>query len=614
MSRIDPRTRDRESPHPPEGSAPHASRDAATTAPGVGLEEQAAQAECLAVAGKSLIAAKTTDDVFHAVGEFFRTVIPGAIVIVNEASADQKHLITRGVVGLEESILMRAVDLVGFEVVGKRSVITDAYRALFAQRSWVKVPGGFAELASNEVPRPLGKTLEKALGIHDAYTIGIADGDTIYGAVHVLTREPGATPPGRIIESLVFSCFLTLSGIDSTRRLLESEARHRMLFDNMSEGFALHEVLFDSDGTPIDSRYVLVNDAYARMTELRASDIIGRTVSEVAPGYGRATLERLARVAHTGEPDRLEYYSVELGAHYEIIAYSPTVNHIATVITDVTSRIRSEAEIRSHRLHLEELVESRTAELRQTNVELKQATSAKSAFLANMSHELRTPLNSIIGFSGILTQGLAGPLTAEQLKQIGMIGTSGRYLLSLIDDVLDLAKVESGRSVIKPEILEVDVVLQDVADAMQPLADEKGIELRVRSEAHGTTLISDCGKLRQILVNLVGNAVKFTGAGHVALIARSTSPGLISFIVEDTGVGISEHDMPLVFSPFTQVGGDDVAKPKGTGLGLALSQQLAAMLGGRITVTSEPDAGSIFTLVLPLSGVRRARTPAADAG
>ncbi len=590
------------------------SGDSVTTDPGFGLEEQAMQAECLAVAGKSLIAAKTADDVFHAVGEFFRSVVPDAIVIVNEASADQEHLITRGVVGLEESILMRAVDLVGFEVVGKRSVITEAYRELFAQRSLVKVPGGFAALASNEVPLRLGKALEKALGIHDAYTIGIADGDTIYGAVHVLTREPGATPPGHIIESLVFSCFLTLSGIDATRRLLESEARHRMLFECMSEGFALHEVLFDAGGTPIDSRYVLVNDAYARMTELSAADITGRTVREVAPEYGTAMLGSLARVAQTGEPGRFDYYSPDLDAHFEVIAYSPAMDHFATVVADVTERITSEEEIRRRRLHLEELVESRTAELRQTNVELKQATSAKSAFLANMSHELRTPLNSIIGFSGILSQGLAGPLTAEQLKQIGMIGTSGRYLLSLIDDVLDLAKVESGKTIVKPEILEVDVVLQDVADAMQPLADEKGIELRVRSDAPGTTLISDCGKLRQILVNLVGNAVKFTGTGHVALIARSASPGLISFIVEDTGVGISEHDMPLVFSPFTQVGGDDVAKPKGTGLGLALSQQLAAMLGGRIAVTSEPDVGSIFTLILPLSGVRRGRAPSADAG
>ncbi|MDP2300030.1 MAG: LytS/YhcK type 5TM receptor domain-containing protein, partial [Actinomycetota bacterium] len=183
--------------------------------------------------------------------------------------------------------------------------------------------------------------------------------------------------------------------------------------------------------------------------------------------------------------------------------------------TDISARKAAEAEEERYREDLEELVAERTSELEQMNAELASATTAKSVFLASMSHELRTPLNSIIGFSGLLAQGMAGPLTDEQRTQIEMIHGSGRHLLALIDDVLDLERVEAGRVEVRPAPFDGVALVAEVIDVMRPLADEKGLELSADVSDSALEIVSDSGKVRQILLNLVGNAVKFTAEGSV---------------------------------------------------------------------------------------------------
>lgn len=239
-------------------------------------------------------------------------------------------------------------------------------------------------------------------------------------------------------------------------------------------------------------------------------------------------------------------------------------------------------------------------ELTRVNDRLEEATRAKSEFLAAMSHELRTPLNSIIGFSGLVMQEFAGPLTAEQRTQIGMIQKSGVYLLSLIEQLLDLSSIEAGRAELCPgEFDPVDVVIE-VADIVAPLAEEKGLELDLELPEDGETVVSDRVRVKQILLNLAANAVKFTDEGRVRIRVQDGPDGACELLVSDTGSGIAPERLSGIFEPFVQMEpARRRAKPAGTGLGLTICREFAAHLGGEIRVTSEVGRGSEFLMRVP---------------
>jgi len=290
------------------------------------------------------------------------------------------------------------------------------------------------------------------------------------------------------------------------------------------------------------------------------------------------------------------------------------VERVVGTHTDITARRLSELELAQHRSHLEESVEARTRELADANEsltrvnrDLAEATAAKSRFFAKMSHELRTPLNSIIGFSGILYGGMAGPLSDEQKYQIGMVHGSGKQLLELVNDILDLSRVEAGKAEVRLESLDPWEVTTEVAEVMRPLAAEKGLELHAETSEPANMIESDREKLRQILTNLVGNAVKFTDSGVVAIRLERGTDARIALVVSDTGPGIPADDIPLVFDVFHQVEMCDGVRPTGTGLGLAISQEYAHLLGGEVTVASEEGNGSVFTLWLPRRSPRAPR-------
>lgn len=261
--------------------------------------------------------------------------------------------------------------------------------------------------------------------------------------------------------------------------------------------------------------------------------------------------------------------------------------------TDVTERKSAELELRRHRDHLEELVEERTREL-------LDASAAKNRFLARMSHELRTPLNSIIGFSSLLSKETAGPLNGEQQSQVEAIHTSGRHLLTLIDAILDLSQAEASKVKLHHGTVEPAQVMAEATDAIRPLAAEKGLELSAEAADSVPAFRSDPGKIRQILLNLLGNAVKFTETGRVGIRLERDGDEGIAFVVSDTGPGIPADELPLVFEAFYQAEAAEGTVPKGTGLGLAISREYAQLLGGEISATSELGEGSVFTLRLPI--------------
>jgi PAS domain S-box-containing protein len=239
-------------------------------------------------------------------------------------------------------------------------------------------------------------------------------------------------------------------------------------------------------------------------------------------------------------------------------------------------------------------------QLREQNVELERASQAKDNFLASMSHELRTPLNAIIGFTGTMLMKLPGPLNAEQEHQLRLVQTSGKHLLSIINDLLDLAKIESGRVQITLEPVDCQRVIEDVVQALQPLAEGKGVTLRIEKFDGPVSATADRRALGQILINLVNNAIKFTDSGEVclSLIPAAEHQGPLRITVRDRGPGIPQADLARIFRAFERSAASAKASDEGTGLGLHISLKLAELLNGAISVSSVVGEGSTFTVSL----------------
>jgi protein-histidine pros-kinase len=238
--------------------------------------------------------------------------------------------------------------------------------------------------------------------------------------------------------------------------------------------------------------------------------------------------------------------------------------------------------------------------LQEKNVELERANQAKDKFLATMSHELRTPLNAVIGFTGLLLMKLPGPLTADQEKQLTMVQSSAKHLLSLINDLLDLAKIDSGNVQMQFKPVACRALVDEVAATLRPTAEAKGLRLMVQLPAQEVSVDTDQRALQQILINLVSNAVKFTDSGTVTVTLENQRATGVSLSVSDTGPGIGADEQARLFHAFTRVGSATArSRIEGTGLGLYLSRKLAELLGGRIELDSEFAHGSRFTLHLP---------------
>jgi signal transduction histidine kinase len=244
-------------------------------------------------------------------------------------------------------------------------------------------------------------------------------------------------------------------------------------------------------------------------------------------------------------------------------------------------------------------------ELEQSNRQLETANRHKSQFLANMSHELRTPLNSIIGFSEVLLDDSWGDLTAQERREfLGNILSSGRHLLRLINDILDLSKVEAGRVELVPERIDVRSISESVLNTIRPLALKKLISIDIEIEPSVTTLVADSDKMRQILYNLLSNAIKFTpDGGRVGLHARHELHEA-RFDIWDTGIGIKPEDQARIFDEFQQVETSTARQYEGTGLGLTLAKRFVEMHGGTIWVESEPGKGSTFAFTIPADAER----------
>ena len=325
---------------------------------------------------------------------------------------------------------------------------------------------------------------------------------------------------------------------------------------------------------------------------------------------------------YEGDPDIRSELCIPLAAGPLVVGVlnveSPQVNAftdddqrllstLASNLTVLIERARLFEEMEAARMALQQRAEA----LEEANVRLRELDRLKSEFLANMSHELRTPLNSVIGFSEVLIDGLVGEVSSEQKECLGNIRSSGKDLLALINDILDLSKIEAGRVELKMATFDVAGLLAEVQVTIRPLIEKKSQVLKIEQAGGLPSLTADRFRIKQALLNLLSNAHKFTLVeGCITLSCRLVDQATMLFSVTDTGIGIKPEDQRIIFDEFRQVDGSASREITGTGLGLAISKRLVEMHGGRIWVESEYGHGATFSLLLPLAGPSAAREEA----
>jgi signal transduction histidine kinase/DNA-binding response OmpR family regulator len=423
-----------------------------------------------------------------------------------------------------------------------------------------------------------------------------------------------------------------------------------------------------------DLTIVGVSDAYLEATMTKRDDVIGRGLFEIFPDNPddpgatgvrnlRASLDRVLQ-HRRGDAMPLQKYDIrrpeEEGGGFEERHWSPfnspvldqdgKIVYIIHRVEDVTEFVklreqdsqqkRATEELREHAARMEaqvymhaQSVARASEEIAEKNRQLEMATRAKSEFLSAMSHELRTPLNAIIGFSEILKESTE-TISDDNREYIGHILESGRHLLALINDILDLSKIEAGKFEIDIEPVNLDRLLSDVVAIVREMAVANGVRLEYRAPLQPLEILADPRRVKQIVFNLMSNALKFTRRGgtvslEAGLVDRAGAatglPGFargvrmplpenefadfVQISVRDTGVGIQPEDMSRLFTPYTQIANPLSGKFRGTGLGLSMVRRLADLHGGTSSVSSEPGVGTCFTVWLPLRGVRPAKTP-----
>ena len=417
-----------------------------------------------------------------------------------------------------------------------------------------------------------------------------------------MTAKDGTARPyfftGRRVELDEGPCLVGM-GIDISERLRAEEAlrrseeRYRSTLDGILEGCQLLDFQW---------RYLYLNGAAARHNRRPNHELLGRTMPEAWPGIETTPVFALMRRCmeeRVGVHEEVDFEFPDGKRGWFDLRCQPVPEGIFLLSIDISARKQSERALRELTLDLERKVAERTAELLAARERAEAADRIKSAFLATMSHELRTPLNSIIGFTGIVLRGMAGPLNEEQDRQLGMVQSSARHLLDLINDVLDISKIEAGQLEVRREPFDLRPSLERVLGTVRPLAERKGLALRLEAPGELGALESDRRRVEQILLNLLQNGVKFTERGEVALAAERLPEDRVRLRVTDTGVGIRPEDLASLFQPFKQLDSTLTRQHEGTGLGLAICRRLAHLLGGEIGVESVWGRGTTFSLELP---------------
>jgi PAS domain S-box-containing protein len=369
------------------------------------------------------------------------------------------------------------------------------------------------------------------------------------------------------------------------RFLVEKERqRYQELFDFAPDGY----LVTDTDGKILEA-----NRAAANLLQVSKNYLIGKPLINFIPKEERQTFrhqllslynrERIQEWEFTLQPNKgnIFYCNISISTIYnsedEPVGWR-------WLVRDITSRKQAEEELR--------LIENQ-------NLQLEEATKIKTQFLAHVSHELRTPMNAILGFSQLLLLKHHHQLVPDSRNMVQRIINSGKELLKLIEDILDLSRIEAKKIELKPQEFNLSELITVTTEELRPLADQKNLTLVVKVNNHNIKIFNDYHRLRQVFVNLLSNAIKFTDNGEVVVELQQLEQYQVALVVKDTGIGIAQPDLQNIFQEFWQVNQTTTRKHSGTGLGLAITKQLVELMNGTITVESKLGEGSTFRVMFP---------------
>jgi PAS domain S-box-containing protein len=411
------------------------------------------------------------------------------------------------------------------------------------------------------------------------------------------------------IEDITFHRAVQREHVELMAR--EEEARTQALLERRFRELleAAPDAIIEANA---EGRIVLLNPVTEKMFGYSSEELIGQPVEMLIPDELRGK-HVSNRAQYRDRPSSRPmgtglalYGRRKDGTQFPVeISLSPVKSEdgfrVTAIIRDVSDRKQIEEQMRAIREKFAAELSATNQELERRNREIERADRLKSEFLASMSHELRTPLHTIIGFSEILAEELEGPVNEKQRRFINHIHQDSLHLLELINDILDLSKIESGRLELRREIFQLDASVEEVRSSIQSQAEGKSIAVTTHIPA-GISLTADRIRVRQILLNLLSNAVKFTPAGGNIRIDAIPRDGFAEISVTDTGIGIPTEEHESIFDKFYQVGATTKGVREGTGLGLAITKRLVEEHGGKIWVESQPGKGSRFSFTVPLTG------------
>jgi len=361
---------------------------------------------------------------------------------------------------------------------------------------------------------------------------------------------------------------------DNKKRLVESEKIYSLLYSAMSEGVCIHEILYDEDGKAVEYEILDVNPAYESILGLKKEDVIGKRASDIYKTDKPPYIEIYSKVASTGNPITFETYFEPMNKYFHISAvYLGEKDKFATIFSDITDFVKLQKELKNAK----EAAEA--------------ANKIKSEFIANMSHEFRTPLNAIIGFTDMILTGVYGKLSDKVVKYLNNVSTSGKHLLNLVNDILDISKIEAGKMELSYGNFSSKQVIYEIILTFESMVTLKNINLEIRLS--DTNINADMGKFRQIIYNLVSNAVKYTPENGKIFIYSDINNNELVITVEDTGIGIAKENYSKVFSKFKQIDSSYSRNQEGTGLGLALSSYTVALFILSLKKVRDQDFGSL---------------------
>ncbi len=435
----------------------------------------------------------------------------------------------------------------------------------------------------------------------------------------VATQTRGRTASAKQ-DQLLEKCRACGFLCDLPHAYLASERRYQELFRRLSVGLVLVEVARDCKSTRLN--VVDANPEFEHLFKTLSTDVIGSDLGAILPELRELT-PSIAKLQLGDPPLRAELRAEGHGVTVEIAVFATSGHECAVIVQDTTERRGVEDELRrqandlraanqelaaqKQQLRAQQIqLEQFNTELESANVAATAASRVKSEFLANMSHEIRTPMIAILGFSDLLRECTSAD--AEVSAYVDTIQRNGKHLLTIINDILDISKIEVGKLAIEPEPCHPVALVHEVVQSMSVRASERGLSLKVvADDLQHLQVTTDAVRLRQILTNLIGNAIKFTEDGGVTVrlsLTGSESARRLVIAIRDTGIGVPREALQRLFKPFAQADSSMTRHASGTGLGLAISRRLARLLGGDVDVESELGVGSTFTVTIDPGVVR----------